>query len=123
MRNIVHLLRYLVKSTATDSPFKTQANCSKCLPSAWIHFQTRVTGELVTIRSIAALLILLAALRIRCSSSSRVFTLCGPRRRTKCYESYWVKINPTAKFQSVTDVRRFKMSNTLDMVRIRSYCV
>jgi len=115
----VHLLRYLVKCTATDSPFDTQASCSKCPPSAWIHFQSRVTGELVTIRSVAALLILLAALRFRCSSSSRVFGLVDE----KYYESYGVKINPTAQFPSVTSVRRLKMSNTLDMVRIRSCCV
>ena len=36
--NIVHLLKYVVKCTVTDYPFSTQANCSKCPPSAWIHF-------------------------------------------------------------------------------------
>jgi len=73
----VHLLRYVVKCTVTDSSFNTQANCSKCPPSAWMHFLTRVTTELVTLRSAAALLMHLAALRIRCSSSSLVFTLCA----------------------------------------------
>jgi len=76
----VHLLRYVVKCTVADSPFNTQASCSKCPPPAWINFLTRVTTELVTLRSTAALLMLLAVLRIRWSSSSLVFTLCGPRR-------------------------------------------
>jgi len=57
----VHLLSYVVKCTVTDSPFNTQANCSKCPPSAWMHFLTRVTRELVTLRSIAALLMFLKA--------------------------------------------------------------
>ena len=72
----MHLLRYVVKCTVTDSPFNTQANCSKCPPSASMHFLTRVTRELVNLRSTAVLLMLLAALRIRWSSSSVVFTLC-----------------------------------------------
>jgi len=42
-----------------------------------MHFLTRVTTELVNLRSIAALLMLLAALRIRWSSSFIVFTLCA----------------------------------------------
>ena len=29
----MHLLSYVVKCTVTDSPFNTQANCSKCLSS------------------------------------------------------------------------------------------
>jgi len=29
----VHLLSYVVKCTVKDSPFNTQANCSKCLSS------------------------------------------------------------------------------------------
>jgi len=45
----VHLLRYVVKCTVTDWPLNTQANCSKCPPSAWIPFLTRVTRELVTL--------------------------------------------------------------------------
>jgi hypothetical protein len=61
----VHLLRYVVKFTVTDSPFNIQANCLKCPPSAWIHFVTRETRELVTLQSTAALLMLLVALRIR----------------------------------------------------------
>jgi len=73
----VHLLRYAVKCTVTDSPFNTQANCSKCPPSASINFQTRMTRALATLQSSAALLMLLAALRIRCSSSTLVFTLCA----------------------------------------------
>jgi len=73
----VHLLSYVVKCTVTDSPFNTQADCSKCPPSASMHFLTRVTRELVTLRSTAVLLMLLAALRIRWSSSSVVFTLCA----------------------------------------------
>ena len=72
----MHLLRYVVGYTVTDSPFNSHANCSKCSPSAWMHFVTRVTRELVTLRSTAALLKLLAALRIRWSSSSLVF-ICG----------------------------------------------
>jgi hypothetical protein len=77
--SIVHLLSYVVKCTVTVSPFGTQTSCSKCPPYAWIPFLTRVNRELVTLRSTAALLMLLGALRIRCSSSL-VCTLCGPRR-------------------------------------------
>jgi len=69
----VHLLSYVVKCTVTDSPFNTQANCSKCL-SAWMYILTRVTRKLVILRSTAALLMLLAALIIRWRSSSLVFT-------------------------------------------------
>jgi len=57
--------------------FSTQANCSKCPPSACMHFVTRMTRELVTLRSTAALLMVLAALRIRWSSSSLESTLCA----------------------------------------------
>jgi hypothetical protein len=72
----VHLLRYApIKCTVADSPVNTQTSCSKCPPSAWIPFVTR---ELVTLRSTASLLMLLTALRIRWSSSSLVFTSCGP---------------------------------------------
>jgi len=71
----VYLLRYFVECTVTHSPFNTKANCTKCPPSAWIHFLTRVTRELVTLRNTAALFMLLAALSIRWSSSSLVFTL------------------------------------------------
>ena len=60
----MHLLSCVVKCTVTDLPFNTQANCSKCPLSAWMHFLTRVTRELVTLRNTAALLMLLAALRI-----------------------------------------------------------
>jgi len=73
----MHLLRYVVKCTVTDSPLNTQTSCSKCPPSAWIPFLTHVTRELVTLLSTAALLILLAALRIRWSSSSLMFNLCA----------------------------------------------
>ena len=45
--------------------------------SAWMHFLPGVTRELVTLRSTAALLMILAELRIRWSSSSIVFTLCA----------------------------------------------
>jgi len=51
----VHLLRYVVKCTVTDSPLNTQTSCSKCPPSAWIPFLARVTRELVTLRSTAVL--------------------------------------------------------------------
>jgi len=61
----VHLLRYVVTCTVTDSPFNTEANCSKCTPSNWMNFLTRVTRELVTLQSTAALLMFLAALRIQ----------------------------------------------------------
>jgi len=73
----VHLLSYVVICTVTDWPFSTQANCSKCPPSAWMHYLTRVARELVTLRSTAALFMLLTAQRIRWSSSSLVFTLCA----------------------------------------------
>jgi hypothetical protein len=47
----VHFLRYVVKRTVTDSPFNTQASCSKCPPPASIPFLTLVTRELLTLRS------------------------------------------------------------------------
>ena len=53
------LLRYFVKYTVTDSLLNTEASSLKCPPSAWIHFLTHVTGELITL-----LLMLLVALRI-----------------------------------------------------------
>ena len=71
----MHLLSYVVKCTVTDSSFITQANCSKRPLSAWMHFLTHMTRELVTLQSTAALLMPLAALRICRSSSSLVFTL------------------------------------------------
>jgi hypothetical protein len=49
----VNLLRYAIKCTVTGSRFNIQASCSKCPPSAWIAFLTRVTRELVTLRSTA----------------------------------------------------------------------
>ena len=58
------LLSCVVKCTVTDSPFNTQANCSKCPLSVWMHYLTRVTRELATLRSTAALLTLLTGLRI-----------------------------------------------------------
>ena len=76
----MHLFRCVVKSTVTDSPLNTQTSCSKCRPFASMPFLTCVTRKLVTLRSTEALLMLLAPLRIRCCSSSLVFTLCGPRR-------------------------------------------
>ena len=76
----MHLWRYVGKCTVTDSPFNTQASCSTCPPSAGIHFLTRVTRELVTLRRTAALLMLLVALRIRRSSFSLVFNLCAHTR-------------------------------------------
>ena len=69
----MHLLSHVVKCTVTHSPFNTPANCSKCPPSAWIHFLTGVTIELVNFRSTAALLMILAVLRISWSSSFLVF--------------------------------------------------
>ena len=72
----MHLLSCVVKGTVTDSPFNTQLNCPKCTPSAWIHFLTGVTRELVTLRNTAVLLMLLAELRIRWSSSFLVL-ICG----------------------------------------------
>ena len=73
----MHLLSYVVKCTVTESPFNTQPSCSKCPPSASMHFLTRVTGELVTLQSTEALLMFLAVQRICWSSSSLVFTLCA----------------------------------------------
>jgi len=74
----VHLLRYVVKCTVSDSPLNTQTSCSKCPPSAWIPFLTHVARELVTLRSTAALLMLLAALRI----AGVVLLLCSPCMHT-----------------------------------------
>jgi hypothetical protein len=72
-----HILMYF-----SDLLFNTQASCSKCPPCAWLHFLTRVTRELVSLWSTAALLMLLAALRIRWNSSSLVFTFCAYTRTT-----------------------------------------
>ena len=67
----MHLLRYtVVECTVAGSPFSSHKSCSKCRPSAWIRFLCCVTTELVTLRNTAALLMLLAALRIRWSSIS-----------------------------------------------------
>jgi len=63
--NIVHSLNYVVKCTVTDYPFSTQANCSSVLHLLGCIFW-----------STTALLMPLAALRIRCSSSCLMFTLC-----------------------------------------------
>ena len=49
----MHLLRYVVKCTVTDSPLNTQRSCSKCPPPARIPFLTCVTRELVTLQSTA----------------------------------------------------------------------
>ena len=73
----MYLLRYVVKYTVADSLFSTQASFLKCPPSAWIHFLTCVTTELVTLRTAAALLIFLSAMRIRWSSYFLVFILCS----------------------------------------------
>jgi len=72
----VHLLSYVVKCTVTDSPFNTPANCLKCPLSAWTHFLTSVTRELVNLRSTAALLMIHGELRICWNSSFLVF-ICG----------------------------------------------
>jgi hypothetical protein len=77
----VHLLKYIVKYTVTVSSFNTHANFSKCRPSACMHFLTRVTRELVTVRNTAASLMLLTALRILLSCSPCVHTpklSCNP---------------------------------------------
>jgi len=50
---------------------------SSKFPPAWLHFLTRMTRELETLRSTAALLMLLAELRVCWSSSSVVFTFCA----------------------------------------------
>ena len=93
----MHLLSCVLKRTATDSSFNPQASCSKCPPTAWMHFLTRVTRDLVTLRSTVVVMMLLAAMRIRWSSSSLVFTCVGLVGEKICYESYCmgVRINPT----------------------------
>jgi hypothetical protein len=68
---------HLLRKAVTDAPFTYHASCSKCPPSAWTHFVTCVTTELENLQNNAVLLMLLAALRIRWSSSSLVFTLCA----------------------------------------------
>jgi len=45
----------MLLKVVTNSLFNIQASCSKCLPSAWIPFLTRVTRELVTLRDTAVL--------------------------------------------------------------------
>ena len=68
-RGALCIFEIYVSCTVTDLPFNTQASCSKC-SSAWIHFLTRVTKELVILGTTAALLIVLAVPRIHWSSSS-----------------------------------------------------
>jgi len=80
----VHLLRYVFKYTVTDWSFNTKASCLKCPPSAWIHFLTLVTRDLITLRSTSALLIFLAVLRIRWSSSSLSCSPCGHTQQLSC---------------------------------------
>jgi len=42
----VHILLYFVKCTVTDSPFGTEGSSSKCPPSAWTNFLSRVKKNL-----------------------------------------------------------------------------
>jgi hypothetical protein len=42
-------------NVVTNLQFNIQASCSKCPPSSWIPYLTRVTRELVTLRSTAVL--------------------------------------------------------------------
>ena len=51
----MHLLKYVVKRTVTNSPFNIQVRCSKCPPSAWIPFLTHVTRQLLILRSTTVL--------------------------------------------------------------------
>jgi len=64
-------LRHVIKCIATDSSFTTRASCSKSNPCARMNYLTRVTRELVTLRSTAAFLMLLAALKITLANSQR----------------------------------------------------
>ena len=67
----MHLLRYVVKRTVTDSPLNAQASCMKCPPSAWINFLCdQRTCKLTKHCSVVA------ALRIHWRSSL-VFTSCA----------------------------------------------
>ena len=79
----MYLLSHFVKFTVTDSPFNTQVSCSKCSPPAWINFLTLVTRDLVNLRSAAALLMLLAALRLSWGRSS-----------VACSCPSWIPIHP-----------------------------
>jgi len=45
----------MLLNVVTNSGFSIQASCSKCLPSAWIPFLTRVSRELLTSRSTVVL--------------------------------------------------------------------
>jgi len=46
----------MLLNVVTNSGFNIQASCSKCPPSAWITFLTRVTREPLTSRSTKVLL-------------------------------------------------------------------
>jgi hypothetical protein len=61
----------IVNCIFTVTSFANHTGCTKWPPCAWIHFPTCATGERVTL----TLFIRLAALRIRRSSPSVVFTL------------------------------------------------
>ena len=109
-------VRYVVKCTVKDSPFSTQASCSKCPQSAWINFLSRLTREFVILRSTAAFFMLLVMLRIRWSS----FLSCSPCLSLVGEQSI---TNRTVQFQPASHVCTFKMLNALDKVRVRSFCV
>jgi hypothetical protein len=73
----VNLLNYVVNAQL-ETGRSTLKQIVRSPASAWMHFLTSVTRELVNFRSTAALLmLLLAALKIRWISSSLVFTLCA----------------------------------------------
>ena len=86
-KRTVHVMKEVVECTVTDVPFTTHTGCSKCPPFACLHFLTRVTTELATLRSTSVLLMLLAVLRI-CCSSFLVFPLCA---YTKLFTTYALK--------------------------------
>ena len=73
----MYLLRYVVKCTVTDLLFNTKASCSKCPPSAWIHFDLCDQRTCNVMKHCSIVDAFFAGLRICWSSSSLVFFPCG----------------------------------------------
>jgi len=65
----------MLLNVVTNSLFNIHASCSKCPTSAWIPFLTRVTRELVTLRSTALqCFVRLQVLWLNCSAVLRKVT-------------------------------------------------
>jgi hypothetical protein len=82
----VHVLALVVKFAVTDAQFVTQRKLVKVASIRSIHFLTRFTSKLVSVRSTEALFVRLAVLRI-CRGSSFVFAFSA-RAETVVYPTH-----------------------------------